>query len=61
MVILKVPMVVGVESVLCGAMPTNCLELNTCPKVRVVLDKGYDVLELYSAVIRKVCEKCKGI
>ena len=38
---------------------TSCPNLNTCPKIRVVLDKGYDVPELYAVVIREVCRKCK--
>jgi hypothetical protein len=37
----------------------TCPKLNKCYKVDMVLDKQFDVPELYPILIRQVCEKCK--
>ena len=35
-----------------------CSKLDFCPKVQMVLDKAYDVQELYAIKINEVCERC---
>ena len=36
-----------------------CRHINYCPKVEMILDKQYDVPELYAKVIEEVCARCK--
>jgi hypothetical protein len=38
---------------------SECPKWKDCPKKAMVLDKDYDVLELYRIAMRKVCEKCE--
>jgi len=37
----------------------NCPKIDTCEKVKIVKDKGYDFPELYPEAIESVCEKCE--
>jgi hypothetical protein len=36
-----------------------CVKINGCPKIRMVLDKSYDVEGLYQKVIQEVCAMCE--
>jgi hypothetical protein len=36
-----------------------CPKVDTCYKLKMVLDKDYDVIQLYPMVMNDVCDKCE--